>query len=368
MSTNEAKDIGRGFISAFQQHDLTGSAAELAYRFLFAIFPFGLFVAALAAFVAGWLGMSNPGEQIVQGLGDNLPPEVASSVAPELQNVIGTTRPALLSVGAIAALWAANSGTSALIKAMNRAYEVEESRSFLHRLLLGVGLTLFGSAAVIVSFVTIVGGAILTEEVAEQLGLTGALWQVVTLARWPVVFLILLVALGTVFRFGPNVRVPWRWALAGSALFAIGWLVGTWAFAFYVGNFSNYGATYGSLAGVIILMLWFYLTGLLLVAAAALIASAAHVLEPESIQQRREEIAAARDLRAAGREVASRVRDALPGDHSGEADEGPAAHDGEPAAPDRRRGMPDRRNGADDRRVAGLHHQRQGHQGSAAHG
>ena len=126
--------IGRRFIHDVGRDDLAGLSAELAYRFLFAIFPFGIFVAALAAFVATAAGIDDPTGRILAALGDNLPPDVAQAVRPQLEAVIGTGRPDLLTIGAIAALWAATGGTNALIKAMNRAYEVEEARPLVRAL------------------------------------------------------------------------------------------------------------------------------------------------------------------------------------------------------------------------------------------
>jgi membrane protein len=299
--TDRLREIATRFVKSFQEDDVPGLAAELAYRFLFAVFPFGLFVAALGAFVAGWLGIQNPAQQILDALGDNLPPDLASTLAPELERVIGTARPGLVSFGAIAALWAATGGTNALIKAMNRAYDVEDTRPFWRKLLVAVGLTLLGSVGILVSFVTIVGGALITEQVAEQFGLSGQAWTVLSLLRWPAVFLVLVVAVALLYRLAPNVRTPWRWVFAGAALFAVGWLVATAAFGWYVANMGNYGATYGALGSVIVLMLWFYLTAILLVAAATLAIVTASVVDPDTLARRRDEIAAAKRAREARR-------------------------------------------------------------------
>jgi membrane protein len=299
--TDRLREIATRFVKSFREDDVPGLAAELAYRFLFAVFPFGLFVAALGAFVAGWLGIQNPAQQILDALGDNLPPDLASTLAPELERVIGTARPGLVSFGAIAALWAATGGTNALIKAMNRAYDVEDTRPFWRKLLVAVGLTLLGSVGILVSFVTIVGGALITEQVAEQFGLSGQAWTVLSLLRWPAVFLVLVVAVALLYRLAPNVRTPWRWVFAGAALFAVGWLVATAAFGWYVANMGNYGATYGALGSVIVLMLWFYLTAILLVAAATLAIVTASVVDPDTLARRRDEIAAAKRAREARR-------------------------------------------------------------------
>ena len=295
--------FGKEFGKQFQEDDATGLAAELAYRWLFAVFPFGLFLAALGSFVASWMGIQNPGQQIVGALGDNLPAELAAGIQPELERVIGQQQPGLVSIGALLALWAATSGTMTVIKAMNRAYDVEETRSVVTRYGLGIGLTIGGALGLIVSFVTIVGGSLLTEQVASQLGLGATASTVIGIARWPVVLVLLIVAVSAVLRIGPNMTPSWRATLAGGFVFAVGWLIATVGFALYVSNFADYGATYGALAGVIVLMLWFFVTAVVLVAAGELVALLTKRFEPERIDQRREAIrvdGAAESAAAAG--------------------------------------------------------------------
>jgi membrane protein len=277
--------IGKRFLSDVQRDDVAGLAAELAYRFLFAIFPFGIFVAALTAFVAGAIGFADPTSQILGAIGDNLPKDIAAGIRPQLEAVIGTVRPGLLTLGALAALWAATGGTNALIKAMNRAYEVEETRPLVPRYALAIGLTLLGSIGILVAFVTIVGASLLTSQVIATLHLDQAIVDVIGLLRWPVMFALLSLAVGVLYRFAPNFRAPWRWCFAGGAIFSIGWLLATGLFALYIANFANYSNTYGALGGVIVLMLWFYLSALILVAAAALVASALKELHPVTVAE-----------------------------------------------------------------------------------
>src|SRR4051812_14954149 len=97
--------VGKRFISDFQRDDVAGLGAELAYRFLFAIFPFGIFVAALTAFVTQAIGFAAPTSQIMSSVGDNLPSDIASAVRPQLEAVLGDTKPGLLTLGAVLALW-----------------------------------------------------------------------------------------------------------------------------------------------------------------------------------------------------------------------------------------------------------------------
>jgi membrane protein len=272
-----AADVGRD--------DVGGLAAELAYRFLFAIFPFGIFVAALSSFVAHAIGFSDPTSTILGSLGDNLPADIANMIRPQLEQVIGQTQPGLLTIGAVLALWAATGGTNAVIKGMNRAYEVEETRALIPRYALAIGLTVLAGLGLIVSFVTIVGASLLTTQLIQGLNLDPTLVSVVALLRWPAVFVLLSIAVGILYRVAPNASPPFRWCLAGGALFSLGWLVATAAFGFYVANFSNYANTYGALGGVIVLMLWFYISAFILIAAAALIAAYLKELRPSELAQ-----------------------------------------------------------------------------------
>lgn len=309
MDRNGIKDFAGEFVKQYREDDALGMGAELAYRWLFAVFPFGLFLATLGAFVASAIGIQDPAQQIINGLGDNLPAGVASTIRPELERVIGQQRPGLASIGALLALWAATSGTMTAIKAMNRAYGVEESRSVIWRYGIAVGLTIGAALALILSFVTIVGGSVITEQIASRIGLGGTAWTVISILRWPLIFMLLVVGVSLVLRIGPNMRPTWKATFVGSAVFALGWLVATLGLALYVSNFANYDATYGALAGVIILMLWFYLTAVVLIAAGELVALLTKRNEPERLAERLESIRADLALREAAGAIKEKVED-----------------------------------------------------------
>jgi membrane protein len=280
VMSSRLADFGRRYLRAFRDDDVPGIGAELAFRFLFAVFPLGIFATALGALVAGMLGIDNPAEQAVRALGDNLPSGVASPLQHELQRVITQSGVGVLSFGALLALYSAAGGTNTLIKAMNRALDVEESRGFVGRLIVAVILTLLLAVGIIAAFVTIVGGALLTEQAAQQLGVGNTARTVIELLRWPAVFVVLVVAVSILFRFAPNVAAPWRWIVTGAAAFAVGWLIATFAFSLYVTSVANYSATYGALGGVVALMLWFYLTAIVLVGSAEVVAIGTKMTDP----------------------------------------------------------------------------------------
>ena len=303
-----AMGVGRRLITGVREHDVSGLAAEIAYRFLFAVFPFGLFVAALGGVIAGWLRIDNPAGQIIAGLGDNLPPEIADAVQPELERLFNTASNGLLWTGALLALWAATGGTNALVKGIHRAYGVPEQRPFVLRYVVAVALTLLAAVGVIASFVTIVGGAMITQELAERLALEAQAFTLLQLLRWPAVFVALTIAVAILYRYAPSIVIPWRWIAVGASFFTLGWLMATAALGWYAGNVADYGATYGSLGAVIVLMLWFYVTSALLLVGAELTAALARERTPGEIQMRGEERNVAEKVTEAADSAAERVR------------------------------------------------------------
>ena len=116
MQTNQVIDAGKQLVKQINDDEVPDLAAGLAYRFLFALFPFAIFLAALAGFVAPLLGFGDPTSEIMGSLSDNLPPDVAQQIRPQLEAVLGDTRPGLLTIGAITALWAAQGGIASVQK------------------------------------------------------------------------------------------------------------------------------------------------------------------------------------------------------------------------------------------------------------
>ena len=276
--------LARLYARQLDRHDTTGLAAELAFRFMFATFPFALFLAALGAFVAYWLGVADPTARIVSALGGSIPSDLVGPVTSQLNKVLADTEPAFLSVGALVTVYSAAGGINALMKAMNRAFGVRETRMLPARIALGMVLTILGGIGFVVSVVAVIGGTLMTRDLADRAGFGGATWTLLSLLRWPIVFAVLLVAVGALFRYGSCVRPPWRWALAGSATFAVAWLVVTYAFGLYVSRIGNFDATYGALGGIIVLMLWYYLTAIILLCAAELTAILAERFDPEALE------------------------------------------------------------------------------------
>jgi membrane protein len=286
----DVKQFGERLIShVFEEDDVLGLSAELAYRFFLALFPFFIFLGALGGFIAAWLGVENPARQLVEMLGDALPPEAAETLQGELEPIIGERNPGALSFGILAALFFATGGTNAVIKAMDRAYRVPESRAFWHRYLLALGLTITAGTALIAAFVLLMVAQIWGGALAEDLGLEGVYVTLFSYGPWPMAFLLILLVATFLYWKAPNIDAELKWMTPGAVVFLIGWIVSTSVFGYWVGNFADYGTTYGTLAGVAVLMVWFYITAFVLLLGAEVNAVVDEIVYPDRLEQTREE-------------------------------------------------------------------------------
>ena len=238
--------------------DCLGQAAQLAYYFLFALFPFLLFLTTLLAYIP----VPQLLDQIINLLSQTLPTEALSLVQDHLRTLVSQPRGGILSFGIIAALWTASSAILAVAEGLNRAYDVQESRSWWKvrglAMLLVIGLSLFLIAAmVLLLFGPQLGGWIAS---AVRLGEVFALtWNIV---RWPVIIVLLMMGLAILYYFAPDVEQRWRWVTPGSVFAVLGWILTSLGFSYYVANFASYNATYGGIGAVIVLLTWFYLTAI----------------------------------------------------------------------------------------------------------
>jgi len=262
--------VTKQIVKKIGEDDLSSLAAALAYRFFLALFPFFIFLAALAGFVTHIFDIQNPTDRIINTIGDTLPSDVTSVLRTQLEGVVNSRNAALLSVGLVGTLWAASSGVGSLMKAMNRAYGVRETRPALERYALALGLTAFAGLMIVVAFLVLVVWQASGTKIADKMGLGGVAAALLPLVRWPVAIVVILLASGIVYRVAPNARLSFRRILPGTVLFTAVWLVGTELFGLYVSHFASYNSTYGTLGGVVILLVWFYLTAFILLVGAEL--------------------------------------------------------------------------------------------------
>jgi membrane protein len=231
-------------------------AAGVAFYAMLAIFP------AIIAVVTVYGMVANPNQvqSQVSQFTKSLPSGAGDLLTSQLTNVVQAGRQALsigLVLSLLALLWSVSSGVQGLIKSLNVIYDERETRGFVK--LRGLSLLLTIGAIV----VTVIALALITvfPGVIDNLGLGRAGQLAASVARWVVLAVLVLIALGVVYRLGPDRASPrWRWVSLGAVVALVLWLLGSVGFSWYVDNFSKYNQTYGALAAVIILLLWLFLS------------------------------------------------------------------------------------------------------------
>ena len=242
------------------EHEIFDRAAQLSYYFLLALFPLLLFMMTLLGYFAGEsLEVRN---KLLSYLARVMPSSAIDLVQTTLDEITQARSGSKLSLGLLAALWAASNGMGAISDTLNGAYGVEETRPWWKVRLTAVVLTIALSILIILALVIVLYGGGLGERLAAYLSLGSAFTIVWKILQWPMALFFLLVTFTMMYHFGPNVRPKrcqwWAWG----TLVAIGlWLLVSFAFRLYLHFFNSYGVTYGSLGALIILMLWFYFTG-----------------------------------------------------------------------------------------------------------
>lgn len=258
-------------VKGFSDHDLSTYAAALAYRALFSIFPFLLFLMALL----GFLNLPAFFDWLREQAALVLPPVAMQQVDPVIDQ-LQQSQGGLMSVGIVLALWTASIGVRALMNAMNKVYEVRESRAtwklFLLSVLYTIGLAIMMLLAA--GFMTL--GPQVMSWVASQIGLEQLLVTVWVWIRWPLAIFLLMLAVALIYYATPDVQQDFRFITPGSVLAVVAWLGASVGFGIYVQNFANYNATYGSIGAIIVLLLYFYISAAVLLLGAQLNASIEH--------------------------------------------------------------------------------------------
>src|SRR5687768_15530618 len=248
------------------QDDAAGIAAQLAYYFFLALFPALLFLVALASFFP----LYSFTDELMRLLAPIAPAAVVMLLQDQLTSLSNSEDVSLLSLGLLMALWSSSAALVSVIDAMNRAFDIEDNRSWLKRRLIAIGLTVGLAIFILSSFGLIVAGPWLADFLGERLGLAPAFTLAWKILQWPVVFILASTGFGLVYYYAPDAEQEWVWITPGAVLATLLWFLASLAFRFYVVNFANYEETYGTLGAIILTLLWFYITGLAMVVGAEL--------------------------------------------------------------------------------------------------
>lgn len=237
-----------------------GLAAQLAYYYFLSVFPALLVVVALTSFFP-----RNLLDHILAWFSSFTPPDVLQIVRAQIQLILGSGGQAgLVTVGALGALWSSSSAMNATIDTLNRAYGIKEARAWWKVQVLAIVLTVIMSVFVLVAFTLVVAGPELAERIAARHGLGPVFAWSWKILQWPVVFLLISEGFACVYYLAPDVEQRWPWILPGAHLATALWLLISLGFRFYVMHFGQFNKMYGTIGGVIVMLLWFYLSGLVL--------------------------------------------------------------------------------------------------------
>jgi membrane protein len=254
------KELGKRVWHEIQEDDVFGRAAQLSYYFLLALFPLLLFLTALLGYFAD--AGTQLRDSLIGYLGTVMPASATDLVHTTVDEISKAKGGGKLSFGILATLWAASNGMGAISESLNVAYNVKETRPWWKARLVSIALTIALAVLIISALTLVLYGGEIADKIAASFMFGSAFTLTWKILQWPIVLLFVLLAFSLIYYFAPDLRdQDWKWVTPGSVIGIVLWLLVSFAFRAYLHFFDSYSATYGSLGAVIILMLWFYLTG-----------------------------------------------------------------------------------------------------------
>jgi membrane protein len=271
-------DILRRTGRAVYEDDCLGWAAELAFFWFLALFPALLFVVALA----GSFPLQHLVDVVMGNLARVAPHDMLVLVQEQFDQIAHGPPHGLLALSLLGALWSSSSAMTAIISTLNQAYHVRERRSWWRVRLLATGLTVVLIAFSLAAVALVMTGPVLAAYLESGLGVPARFAWLWAIAEWPLVFGLMVTALGWIYRFAPDVRRRRSWITPGSVAATLLWVFASLGFKWYASHFGEYQKTYGAIGGVIVALLWLYAWGLAILIGAELNAA----IERESASPR----------------------------------------------------------------------------------
>jgi membrane protein len=240
--------------------EVFGRAAQLSYYFLLALFPLFLVLVNLLGYVA------QPGTgfraKLISYLAAVMPSSAVTLVSKTLDEISAASGTGKVSLGLLAALWAASNGMGAISQTLNTAYNVKETRPWWKVRLISVLLTVALAILIIAALAIVLYGGSIGEALGNQYGFSSFFTTVWNILQWPIALGFVLATFNLIYNFAPDLTSKQRrWFTPGAFVGVALWLLISFGFRIYLRYFDSYSLTYGSLGAVIVLMLWFYLTG-----------------------------------------------------------------------------------------------------------
>lgn len=242
----------------FVQAEVLGLSAQLAYFFLLSLFPFLMFIVTLI----GYLPFDD--RMVITVLAEYLPEDVVFMIDENLKEIMNNRSGGLLSISIIGTLWSASNGFNAITRSFNKAYGVKPARNFLLNRIIAIGLMFSMIAAIIIALLFPVFGRLIGEYVLVNVPLPETIVDMWDVLRWVSSSVMFFVVFFVLYKLAPNKKMKENHVLYGTIFATVGWQLTSYGFSYYVETLGNYSLTYGSLGTVIVLMIWFYLSGIII--------------------------------------------------------------------------------------------------------
>jgi membrane protein len=265
-------DLFKRTIKEALADDVFNLAAQQAYYFFFALFPALLFVLAVASFFP----LQGLIDDVVTMMSRIAPQDVVRIITDAIKSFANQNSGGILTFAFFVTLWSSSGAMVSIITTLNAAYDVTESRPWWKTRLIAIGLTVGIAVFILAAMFLVIAGPTVAERIAANMGLGDAFKWAWWVLQWPVAFALVASAVGLVYYFAPDVEQDWVWITPGSILATVLWLVVSLALKLYYQLVPDANAAYGTIGGIMVLMLWFYCSGIALLMGAELNAEIEH--------------------------------------------------------------------------------------------
>ena len=246
-------------IVKIRRDDIFALASQLAYYIVLSFFPLIIFVTSLLGYIK-----FEP-STLLHAMQRILPDSVYVLTESIIHEILGAQSFSLVGGSVFVAIWVASSGFRAVIKGINKAYNITEDRSLIKRTIIAYISTVVFAIAIIITLCVLVFGKLIGEYIIESLPLSGIVIYIWNGFRYAIIILVLILFFAAIYRYTPSKKLKWREVFPGAVITSIGWLIASLGFSYYINNFNNYSRFYGSLAAVFILMIWIFLTSIFII-------------------------------------------------------------------------------------------------------
>jgi membrane protein len=258
--------------SEISADDLLNLAAQQAYYFFFALFPALLTLISIASFFP----IHNLVGQTVTLLGRFVPPDVLTVITDQITKISQSNHGGILTFAFLLTVWSSSGAMVSIISTLNAAYDITEARPLWKVRVIAIALTVGIALFILVSIALVLAGPTVAEHLANTLRLGPVFKWTWWVLQWPVVFVLVVSGIGLVYYFAPDAEQDWIWITPGSVFATILWVLTSLGLKLYIGYFGDYNETYGTLGTFIVLLTWFYLSGLAILIGAEVNAEIEH--------------------------------------------------------------------------------------------